>query len=174
MKKIYILQMNTKTIPSRIVSLFTMYKYSHVAISFNRNCDITYSFGRRNLYSILDGGFVMESRFGNFFKKFRDTYCRVYEVEVTDKQYNDLFRIIKYIKKNKEFYKYDFLGIILRFFKIPIIFKNKYVCSYFIAQLLEEANICNFDKKTFFVKPKDFENIVGFNLIYTGKYVLYR
>jgi len=174
MKKVYIIQMDTKTIPSRIISLFTMYKYSHVAISFNRNCDITYSFGRKNLYSILNGGFVIENKSGKFFKKFRDTKCRIYEISVTDKQYNDLVKIIKYMKKNKECYKYDYLGIILRYLKIPVTFKNKYVCSYFVAQLLEEANVCDFKKDTCFVGPKDFEKVNGFNLIYTGKYALYR
>ena len=174
MKKVYIIQMDTKTIPSRIISLFTMYKYSHVAISFNRNCDITYSFGRKSLYSILNGGFVIENKSGKFFKKFRDTKCRIYEISVTDKQYNDLVKIIKYMKKNKECYKYDYLGIILRYLKIPVTFKNKYVCSYFVAQLLEEANVCDFEKDTCFVGPKDFEKVNGFNLIYTGKYALYR
>lgn len=174
MKKVYVIQMNTKTLPSKIISLFTMYQYSHVAISFNRNCDYIYSFGRKKLYSILDGGFVMENKYGRFFKRFRDTKCRIYEIDVTDKQYNDLIKIIKYMKKNKDVYSYDYLGIVLRFLRIPITFKNKYVCSYFIAQLLEETNICNFDKKTCFVKPSDFDNVDGFNLIYSGKYVLYR
>ena len=54
MKKIYIILMHTNTIPSKLVRFFTRYKYSHVAISFNKNCDVTYSFGRTNLYSILN------------------------------------------------------------------------------------------------------------------------
>lgn len=174
MKKIYVIQMNTKTIPSRIISLFTMYKYSHVAISFNRNCDYIYSFGRKKLYSILNGGFTMESKTGSFFKKFNDTKCRIYELEVTDRQYNDLVRIIRYMKKNKDIYGYDYLGIILRYLRIPITFKNKYVCSYFVADLLQEVNVCNFDKKVCFVKPRDFENINGLNLIYNGDYALYK
>ena len=39
--------------------------------------------------------------------------------------------------------------------------------------ILKEANICEFEKETFNVRPKDFEKINGFNLIYTGKYALY-
>lgn len=174
MKKIYIIQMHTKTIPSRIISLFTMYKYSHIAISLNRNCDYIYSFGRKNLYSILNGGFVMENKMGSFFRKFKDTKCRIYEIEITNEQYNNLVKIIKYMKKNSQDYGYDYLGIILRFLKIPITFKNKYVCSYFVAQLLEDANIYDFDKDTCFVNPKDFEKISDLNLIYTGKYAMYR
>ena len=174
MKKIYIIQMHTKTIPSRIVKLFTRYKYSHVAISFNKNCDYIYSFGRRNLHSILYGGFTMQNKYGDFFKKYKNTKCRVYEVKVTNKQYNDLIKIVKYMKKNKYDYGYDYLGIVLRFLRIPITFKKKYVCSYFVAELLEQANVYEFDKDTCFVKPKDFENMDILNLIYTGKYALYR
>lgn len=174
MKKVYIIQMDTKTLPARIISLFTMYKYSHVAISFNKNCDYIYSFGRKSLYSIFSGGFVMENRYGKFFNKFKDTRCRVYEVEVTNEQYNVLIKIIKYMKKHKDNYGYDYLGIILRYLRIPIVFKNKYVCSYFVAELLKEANVCSFDKETFKITPKDFEKVNGFNLIYTGKYAMYR
>ena len=174
MKKIYIIQMQTKTIPSRIVKLFTGYGYSHVAISFNKNCDYIYSFGRRGLYSILFGGFTMQKKDGRFFQKYKNTKCRVYEVEVSNQQYNDLVRIIKYMKKNQYDYGYDYLGIVLRFLKVPITFRKKYVCSYFVAELLKEAKVYEFNKRTCFVRPKDFENVDIFNLIYTGKYALYR
>lgn len=174
MKRIYIIQMHTNTMPSRIVSLFTMYKYSHIAISFDEKCDIVYSFGRRNLYSFLNGGFTIEHKNGEFFSKFYDTSCRVYEVMVNDKQYHYLYKTIEYMKKNQDDYKYDFVGIILRYLGIPITFKNRYVCSYFVAELLKDAKIYDFDKRTCFVSPKDFENIDIFNLIYDGKYRLYK
>ena len=174
MKKIYVIQMNTKTIPSRFVSLFTMYKYGHVALSLDEECNITYSFGRRSLYSILNGGFVIENKNGKFFNKFNNTNCRVYEVEVTEEQYNSLYETIENMMNNQDDYKYDYVGIILRYLKLPITFKNKYVCSYFVAELLEKYDVCEFDKDPCFVKPKDFEKIVGFNEVYTGKYSLYK
>ena len=40
------------------------------------------------------------------------------------------------VKNPNDSYKYDFLGIILRYIGVPITFKNKYVCSYFVAELL--------------------------------------
>ena len=174
MEKIYIILMDTKTIPSRLVSMFTLYKYSHVAISFDKKCDVIYSFGRRNLYWVFNGGFVVENKDGCFFKKFRNTRCKIYEIDVTKKQYNDIVNIVSDMNKNKDIYRYDYLGIILRYLGINVTFKNKYVCSYFVAQLLEEANVCDFKKDTCFVGPKDFEKVNGFNLIYTGKYALYR
>ena len=116
----------------------------------------------------------MESKNGRFFSKFKNTSCRVYEIDVSNKQYNDLMKIIKHMKKYKNSYGYDYLGIILRYMRIPVTFKNKYVCSYFVAELLEEANIYNFDKETFKVTPRDFGKLDILKLIYTGKFALYR
>ena len=87
MKKIYILLMHTKTIPSKIVRFFTRYKYSHVAMSLDKSCEVTYSFGRRKLNSILNGGFNILNKEGEFFKKFNRTECKIYEVDVTEEHY---------------------------------------------------------------------------------------
>lgn len=170
MKKIYILLMHTHTIPAKLIKIATRFKYSHVGISLDENCDIIYSFGRRKLNSVLNGGFVIEHKDGAFFKKFNKTQCIIYEVQVTNEQYKDVKNMLNNMQENIEDYKYDFLGIIPRFWGIPITFKNKYVCSYFVASVLEKANICKFNKKVYFVKPKDFENLKGFKEIYKGSY----
>ena len=80
---------------------------------------------------------------------------------------------IVYCAENINTYKYDFLGTGLRFLYIPITFKNRYVCSYFVADVLEKSSISDFKKKTYFVKPKDFEKLNGLKEIYTGKYSSY-
>ena len=74
--KIYIIQMHTHTIPARLIKLATHYQYSHIAISLTPECDTIYSFGRRNPNSILNSGFVIENKNGEFFKKFSETICR--------------------------------------------------------------------------------------------------
>ena len=158
--KIYIIQMHTHTMPSRLIKLFTHYKYSHIAISLTPECDKIYSFGRKELNSIINSGFVIENRDGDFFNKFNETTCR------------NLKKIIKYMKIHSDLYKYDFIGIVLRFFKIPVRFKNRYVCSFFVADVLEKAHICKFNKKSRFVEPKDFEKIDGVKQVYEGKYLL--
>lgn len=174
MKNIYLLLMHTHTIPSKIVKVFTRYEYSHVGISLDENCDTIYSFGRRKLNSILGGGFSIENRDGAFFEKFNKTTCRIYEKEVSDKQYKDLKNIIDDMKENIDDYSYDFIGIIPRLFGIPVVFKNKYVCSYFIAELLEKVGIYKFDKNVSLTKPRDFEKLDGFKEIYKGSYNEYK
>ena len=173
MKKIYIILMHTNTIPSRIVKLFTRYEYSHVAISLEKSCDILYSFGRKSLKNPLIGGFTSEHKNGDFFMIFSNTICKIYEIEITDNQYTEIKQTLEIMNENSTIYKYDFLGIVFRFFNIPLIFKNKYVCSNFIAHILEKNGICTFNKRTCLVKPKDFENIPSFKLIYSGPYHSY-
>ena len=174
MKNIYIILMYTGTIPSKIVSLFTMYKYSHVAISLDKKCNILYSFGRRNVNSFLNGGFVINNKNGEFFNRFNKTKCIIYKLEIENKKYYKLKKELKKMKKEQERYKYDFFGIILRYFFLPITFKNKYVCSYFIADILQKNDICKFNKKTCFVKPKDFIDIENIKKKYQGYYLSYR
>ena len=171
MKTIYILLMQTNTRPARIVRFFTRYKYSHVAISLDKSCYTTYSFGRRKVKSILGGGYIIEKQDGKFFTFFNNTICRIYELEVSDKQYNDLKDLLEDMKKNHyDEYKYDFIGIVLRYLGIPIIRKNKFVCSNFVAYALEKANIYKFDKKTCMIRPLDFESIKNKKEIYEGYY----
>ena len=173
MKKIYVILMHTNTIPSKLVKLFTKYEYSHVAISLNKDCYITYSFGRKSIYNILNGGFSIQTKDGKFFKKFNKTVCTIYEGEVTDEQYNNIQEIINNMEQNIDEYKYDFLGIIPRWFGVPVTFNNRFVCSHFVANVLEKSGICNFEKETCLVVPRDFEKINKFHKIYTGSYLKY-
>ena len=85
--------------------------------------------------------------------------------------YNNIL-VQHYLNKSLS-YKYDYIGVFLRYIKVPVRFKDKYVCSFFVADILEKANIYKFDKKTCFISPKDFENIPNLNLIYVGNYLKY-
>ena len=165
--------MYSKTFPSKLVKFVTKYKYSHIGICLDKECNLIYSFGRKSLNNFLNGGFVIESKTGEFFKKFNQTTCRIYELEVDTNQYMGIKAKLEYMEQNEKIYKYDFLGTFLRLFNIPISFKNRYVCSQFVAELLAEFNIHKFEKNTCFIKPRDFEKIEGIKEIYSGKYLSY-
>ena len=49
------------------------------AISFDKNCNTIYSFGRKKFDSILNAGFSIENKRGKFYRKFKETLCRIYE-----------------------------------------------------------------------------------------------
>lgn len=112
-------------------------------------------------------------RGGEFFQKFDKTMCKIYEINVTDEQYENIKILLGKMIKRKFDYKYDYFGILPRFLGIPITLKNRYVCSYFVATLLEKTHICSFNKEAYFIKPSDFENIKGSREIYKGSFALY-
>lgn len=173
MKKIYIVLMHTKTIPARIIKAATRYEYSHVGICLEKNCNTIYSFGRRNAHSILKAGFSIEKKDGEFFKTFSKTKCKIYEIEITQEQYEKVKNILEEMKEHSSIYKYDYFGIVPRFLGIPITLKNRYVCTYFVAYILAKARIYHFNKKLCMIKPKDIANLRGLREIYQGSYVRY-
>lgn len=61
MKHIYILLTKTKSVPSRIIGLFTRATYTHVAIAFDDEPEIFYSFSRLRERFPLPGGLTTES-----------------------------------------------------------------------------------------------------------------
>lgn len=174
MKSIYLLQMHSRTLPSKLIKVFTGYPYSHVGLALEKNCDVIYSFGRRKVHSILNGGFTAERKDGAFFSCFDKTVCRIFELEVTDEQYERLKTTIDGMLVCQDDYRYDMLGILPRMLGIPFTRKNRYVCSYFVADMLEMADVYKFEKSTCFIKPRDFENLENMNEIYNGFYREYK
>ncbi len=168
-KKIYIIQMHTRTLPAGLVRMVTRYEYSHIGICLTNKCDEVYSFGRKSLRNFLNGGFVKEKKDGAFFEKFNKTVCRIFELQIEEEQYIKIKERLEQMEQN-DVYKYDFLGAFLRTFRIPAYFKNKYVCSTFVAEILEHSGVYNFQKQLCFVKPIDFEHVVGIKEVYRGQY----
>lgn len=148
MKKIYVLLMHTNTIPAKLIKLATRSEYSHIGLSLDKDCNKVYSFGRKTLRAIWNAGFTVDKKEGEFFKVFNQTKCKIYEIEVTDQQYQNVKDILNDMKLNSKLYKYDFFCLIPRYFGIPVTIKNHYVCSYFVAHVLETAGIHRFNKDT--------------------------
>lgn len=168
MKDIFIIQMHTGTIPSIFIKLFTRYKYSHVLIATNKTFDKMYSFGRKTLFNPFNAGLVIENIDGNFFKRFNKTKCRIYRLCVTKEKYNKVVNLLNQFESNINDYKYDIIGLFLKTMSIPIKREKHYVCTQFVAEILENAHIYEFGKSNLLVKPQDFEKISNSNIIYTG------
>ena len=171
LKKIYIVLSYTGTIMSKIVRLYTKYEYSHVSISLDKKMNNMYSFGRKNLYNMFDGGYVIENKRSKFYKKFKNTKCIILELEVSNEQYDELTNIINEYNENKDIYKYDIIGVFLRPFNIKIDRKNYFYCTKFVKEILEESDIYKFDND--FIKPIDFLDIPNSKIIYKGKLLSY-
>ena len=171
MKKVYIVLSHSGTYFSNVIRFFTKYNYSHVSISFDKKINTMYSFGRKKYNNPLIGGFVTESKHGLFYQKYNNTKCIVLELEINYKNYKKLKKLINGYKKNIKLYKYDILGLIPRIVNKKIHRRHHKVCSEFVGDLLESANIYNFNKEI--IKPIDFMNIPNKKIIYEGRLISY-
>ncbi len=170
MKKIYVGLLQTGTIASIAIKYFTHYKYSHVVLALDDSYQKLYSFGRKTFRNIFDAGFVTYGIGNDFFaKKFYNTRCAIYEIEVKENQYRKLVRILKKFENNIKQYHYDFKGLFIRIFYEPKVRENYYVCSQFVATVLSEAGIWHPNKQISKIRARDFENLENAQLIYEGK-----
>lgn len=167
MKKLYIVLAHTGTLLSRAIKIATGAEYTHASIALDNNLDKMYSFGRKYSYIAFIGGFVREGiNFGTF-KRFYNTEISVYEIEVTEEQYEKVISNISYIKIHKDEYRFNILGLILAGINVNRRIEKGYYCAEFVKKLLEKSNIdVSYLPET--IKPEDFKSLKHSLLIYKG------
>ncbi|MCC0638708.1 MULTISPECIES: hypothetical protein [unclassified Clostridioides] len=168
MNKIYIVTTYTGTVLSYLIRNISKKLYTHVSISLNENLKPMYSFGRLNPRNPFIGGFVEENINQGLYAIRKNTVCRVYSLEVCNSQYENLFKNIKLISDYREDYYYDIMALIYLSMNIHRKVEYKYVCSNFVADMLEKSEIDILNKEAFEVTPNDFYNLNGLTLEYEG------
>ncbi|MCI8833571.1 MAG: hypothetical protein HFJ19_05200 [Clostridia bacterium] len=166
MKKIYIVLTHTGTLLSRIIKKYTKDEFSHVSISLDVDLKEMYSFGRLNPYNALWGGFIHEYIDKGTFKRFYKTKAKIYSLEITEEQYEDVKSNIERIKRDKKDYKFNMLGLLAVGIHKKIKKEHSFYCAEFIKYVLENAGIKT--ELPEIVRPEDFKNIYGLQEIYSG------
>lgn len=167
MKKIYVVLSHTGTILSKIIRLKTGAEYTHVSIALDENLKRMYSFGRIYPHIAFLGGFVRESKKFGTFKRFKDTEVSIFELEVTEKQYEEMNFSVLEIKKNKRKYRFNILGLILAGINKKSTDENRFYCAEFVKYILDKGNV-DLSNLPEVIKPEDFKNLKNANLIYKG------
>lgn len=169
-KKIYIIMSYTGSIFSKFLRIILKNKFVHVSIGLDKELQNVYSFGRKRPRTMLPGGFVKEdmNKISHIFKK---AECQIFELEITEKQYEILKKEIKKFIENENAYGYNIFGLIPLNFNIRFERKKHFVCSQFVGRLLQEAGIYTNDKNYSLIKPNDISKIKGLNKVYEGKMI---
>lgn len=168
-KNIYIMLSQTGTNCAKILQLFTHAPYNHASISLDENLNSLYSFARQNLYMPLIGGFVKEDINEGVYRLFDDTLCQIYRISISEQQYLTLQKSIYDFERNKNRYSYNFVGLVAMLFNIPHHRPHHYVCSQFVAYVLQESNSVELKKHFSLMRPQDFPLLPGADLVYSGK-----
>jgi hypothetical protein len=165
-KKVYILLTNTGSFLTKLIKLYTKKPYNHASIALDCQLTEVYSFGRKTVRNPFIGGFVREDVKGGLFKQ---ADCVIYSLSVTEVQIQKLNHLLKEFEAQKKDYRYNFLGFIGVMFNIPIKRKNAFFCSQFVAFLLKESNIIDFDKPLSLITPHDLQSASKCQSIYEGR-----
>lgn len=173
MKKIYIVLAHTGTLLSRIIKIRTGAEYTHSSIALDEDLEQMYSFGRKYSYIAFIGGFVKEGASFGTYKRFYKTEISVFELPVTDEQYNKICKKIEYIKEHKKEYRFNVLGLFLAGFNKKLQFNKTYYCAEFVKKLLDIAEIDTSELPEV-IKPENFKNLSNAKLIYKGKLKKYK
>lgn len=173
MQKIYIVLTHTGTLLSNLIKKYTKNEYSHISLALDENLENIYSFGRLTPYNMFNAGFVKESLTSGTFKRFKETKTSVYEIEITDEQYENIKNEILKMYKSKKEYKFNIIGLFLVMFNKKIKLPKTFYCAEFVKYILSNANI-NLDYLPEIIKPEDFKNLKNIKLIYKGKLREYR
>ncbi|KAB8125770.1 hypothetical protein F9U64_21685 [Gracilibacillus oryzae] len=170
MRKVYLLFTDTGTFFSKMINLFTKSKLNHASISFDEALTKVYSFGRKQPYNPLSGGFVKENVRAPFFRK---STCAIYQLSITEEIYELLFDRVKKMEQETDDYRYNLLGVIGVLFNREWQRDRAFFCSEFVATMLREAGIYTEEKPACLTKPQDLKEWHELTLIYHGDLIVY-
>jgi len=168
MKNVYIMLSFTGTAPSKIIKLYSKEKYSHVSIALDAELRELYSFARKKVNNPFIGGFVKEDIDDGIYKKFNNTRCCIYSIQVTDEQYEAIKSIIQEFEIKKDKLHYNMIGLLGVMFNVPIERRNHYFCSQFVSEVLLRSGVLDFQIPSALVQPTHFRNLENKNEIFTG------
>lgn len=168
--EVYIILSDTGTIFTKMIRLFTRYPFNHASISFTKNLETTYSFGRKRAKNPFIGGFVKENLNGMLFQ---NATCAIFKCSISSHQYYQMLHYIKQMEARKREYKYNFLGLFGILLDKEWDRKNAFFCSEFVATILNNGGVAIKDKPACLVAPKDFSECQDFQCVYEGQLRMY-
>lgn len=173
-KCVYILISKTQTLPSQVIKMWTREPYAHTSLALDIELNEMYSFARKRLRNPFDCGFISEDITKGVFGRDVNTTCRVGRLWVTPNQYKKILKNLDKFKKEKDFFRYNYLGIFGVVFNRAVERKYNYFCSQFVYYVLDKAGVEMFGKKPGLARPEDFRVWDELELIYEGKLNTYR
>lgn len=163
--KIYLLLTDTSSLLSKSIKLLNHQQYNHISLAFNPELSEVYSFGRLKPSNPVIGGFVQEDLTHAFF---RSAGFQLYELSVSNEQYNGIRLALTQFQKQKDNLHYNFLGLLPAYVNVAWERPNHFFCSEFVSSLLQEVGIIQKDTPSCLMRPQDVVIQTQANLLYEG------
>lgn len=165
---VYIVLTRTGTGVARVIRGLTRKPYSHASISVDSSLHQLFSFCRNNPRFPLPASFNEECVGQGVFGLFSDIPCEIYEIPISEKQYQQLREQIEHFLTYREQYSYSLSGLVSIPLQIKRDLRHKFVCSQFVAYMLQECGIV-MEKPASLYSPEDLRHLPNARLIYRGE-----
>jgi hypothetical protein len=162
---LYIVLTRTNTLISKLIQLIKKDYFTHAAISLDKELNRMYSFGRVYSYNPFIGSFKQERINKGLYKRFDNIPAVIIEVEVTKQQYEKAKHLINRFITNKEYYKYNYIGLLYSILNRARYRNDRFLCSEFVYYILSECQIIDLNIPRNLVRPQNFLEIKC-NIIY--------
>lgn len=159
-KKVYVLLTRFPDTGSKWIQALTGFYYTHASIGLEEDMNTFYSF--------VTKGFIVED-INRYVKPDRAPFpCQVYELEVSEKVYESVKRIIQYYVRKKKELAYTKVGLVFSLMRIPFKRKHKFICSQFVAHVLKRAKAAKLRKFSVLYLPGDLKKLSELKLVFEG------
>ena len=166
-RQIYIILTRTNTVLSNLISLIKNDEYTHASISFDKDLNTMYSFGRKHTYNPFVGCFVKENLYNGVFRFHNKLKGQVLKLKVTGEQYDEVTKLLYDFVSNSNYYKYNYLGLINSLLNRESFCDDRFLCSEFVYYVLNKVGIADLDKPRNLVRPQDLLNITS-EIVFEG------
>lgn len=166
MKNIYIILSQTGTLFSKALKWHTKDPYNHASISFDKDLEAMYSFGRKRRYNPIDTGLIQENFDRGLFPYFPNARCCILEIPVTEEEYDVMYKAVESFYSNKENYRYNLMGVLTYAMGLGLTRKDHFFCSQFVSYILSNMDCWNSNPGL--TKPMDFLNIPNKKIVFEG------
>lgn len=163
---IYLVFSNTSTYVAKMIRILSRKSFSHVSIASSLDLEEMYSFCRNYRRTPLPATFNKEHITNGSFGKYIP--CEIYRIDLSEKQREEYEKIIDYFSEHRCEYGYNVLGLCTIPLQKNIRRKKKYVCSQFVAHVLDSLDI-ELEKDVFLNAPEDLRHLPCADLIYRGE-----
>ncbi len=91
------------------------------------------------------------------------------EMELSDAEFARVSRVVSQFTHSPNQYHYNFLGLFCVALDILLNRQRHFLCSQFVAYVLQRSKIVDFPKEFSLVTPRDFYAIKNKRLVYCGR-----
>lgn len=173
MHRIYISLVNSNSPVGKMVAKVTKDKVTHAAIALDYRLESQYSFSRKWDWFPFVGCFKKEDFSQGYYRKIETMWGVIIQIEVTEEQYRNVESILQQFISQRDDYHYSLLKLFANLINKEVIDERGFICSEFVAFVLSEAGICEFNQPLHLVRPQVLYDIFENQVVYDGDVKVY-